>query len=93
MCIRDSLTVVYQHILVVDMVAGEQKPHRGGEWQSAVTPVGGEAAQPDKPAVVHDEIVGTEGKTGLIERYFSLMPEGDTTLQDIELSACLLYTS
>ena len=34
-----------------------------------------------------DEIVGTEGKTGLIERYFSLMPEGDTTLQDIELSA------
>ena len=23
-----------------------------------------------------DEIVGTEGKTGLIERYFSLMPEG-----------------
>jgi conjugation system TraG family ATPase len=34
-----------------------------------------------------DEIVGTEGKTGLIERYFSLMPEGNTTLQDIELSA------
>ena len=34
-----------------------------------------------------DEIVGTEGKTGLIERYFSLMSEGDTTLQDIELSA------
>ncbi len=35
-----------------------------------------------------DEIVGTEGKSaGLIERYFSLMPEGDTTLQDIELSA------
>ena len=34
-----------------------------------------------------DEIVGTEGKAGLIERYFSLMPEGDTTLQDIELSA------
>ena len=34
-----------------------------------------------------DEIVGTEGKTGLIERYFSLMPEGDTTLRDIELSA------
>ena len=32
---------------------------------------------------------GTEGKTGLIERYFSLMPEGDTTLQDIELSAFL----
>ena len=30
-----------------------------------------------------DEIVGTEGKAGLIERYFSLMPEGDTTLQDI----------
>ncbi len=28
-----------------------------------------------------------ERKTGLIERYFSLMPEGDTTLQDIELSA------
>ena len=56
-----------------------------------------------------DEIVGTEGNTGLIERYFSLMSEGDTTLQDIELSAremrigdnrlclhtlsCLLYTS
>ena len=34
-----------------------------------------------------DEIVGTEGKAGLVERYFSLMPEGDTTLQDIELSA------
>ena len=34
-----------------------------------------------------DEIVGTEGKAGLIERYFSLMSEGDTTLQDIELSA------
>ena len=34
-----------------------------------------------------DEIVGTEGKTGLIERYFLLMPEGNTTLQDIELSA------
>ena len=34
-----------------------------------------------------DEIVGTEGNTGLIERYFSLMPEGDITLQDIELSA------
>ena len=27
-----------------------------------------------------DEIVGTEGKAGLIERYFSLMPEGDTTV-------------
>ena len=34
-----------------------------------------------------DEIVGTEGKAGLVERYFSLMPEGDITLQDIELSA------
>ncbi len=34
-----------------------------------------------------DEIVGTDGKAGLIERYFSLMPEGDTTLQDIDLSA------
>ena len=34
-----------------------------------------------------DEIVGTEKSTGLIERYFSLMPEGDTTLQDIDLSA------
>ena len=34
-----------------------------------------------------DEIVGTEGKAGLIERYFSLMPEGNTTLQDIELAA------
>ncbi|MGG6550388.1 UNVERIFIED_CONTAM: TraG family conjugative transposon ATPase, partial [Prevotella sp. 15_C9] len=30
-----------------------------------------------------DEIVGTDGTTGLIERYFSLMPEGDVTLQDI----------
>ena len=27
-----------------------------------------------------DEIVGTEDKAGLIERYFSLMPEGDRTL-------------
>jgi len=26
-----------------------------------------------------DEIVGTDGKAGLIERYFSLMPEGDIT--------------
>ena len=34
-----------------------------------------------------DEIVGTDGKAGLIERYFSLMPEGDATLQDIDLSA------
>ena len=34
-----------------------------------------------------DEIVGSEKSTGLIERYFSLMPEGDTTLQDIDLSA------
>ena len=34
-----------------------------------------------------DEIVGTEKSAGLIERYFSLMPEGDTTLQDIDLSA------
>lgn len=34
-----------------------------------------------------DEIVGTEDKAGLIERYFSLMPEGDRTLQDIDLSA------
>ena len=33
------------------------------------------------------EIVGTEKSAGLIERYFSLMPEGDTTLQDIDLSA------
>ena len=40
-----------------------------------------------------DEIVGTEGKTGLIERYFSLMPEGDTTLQDIELSAREMRTA
>ena len=31
--------------------------------------------------------MGTEGKTGLVEHYFSLMPEGDTTLPDIELSA------
>ena len=29
-----------------------------------------------------DEIVGTEKSAGLIERYFSLMPEGDTTLQE-----------
>ena len=34
-----------------------------------------------------DEIVGTEKSAGLIERYFSLMPEGDATLQDIDLSA------
>ena len=34
-----------------------------------------------------DEIVGTEKSSGLVERYFSLMPEGDATLQDIELSA------
>ena len=34
-----------------------------------------------------DEIVGTEGKTGLVEHYFSLMPEGDTTLQKFEKSA------
>ena len=34
-----------------------------------------------------DELVGTEKSAGLIERYFSLMPEGDTTLQDIDLSA------
>ena len=34
-----------------------------------------------------DEVVGTDGKAGLIERYFSLMPEGDATLQDIDLSA------
>mgnify|MGYP000879511788 CR=1 FL=1 len=34
-----------------------------------------------------DELVGTDKSAGLIERYFSLMPEGDTTLQDIDLSA------
>ena len=34
-----------------------------------------------------DEIVGTEKSAGLIERYFSLMHEGDATLQDIDLSA------
>ena len=34
-----------------------------------------------------DELVGMEKSAGLIERYFSLMPEGDTTLQDIDLSA------
>ena len=28
-----------------------------------------------------DEIVGTEGKAGLIERYFSLMPEGGEAAQ------------
>ncbi len=27
-----------------------------------------------------DEIVGTDGKAGLLERYFSLMPEGDATV-------------
>lgn len=27
-----------------------------------------------------NEIVGTEGKTGLIEYYFLFMPEGDATL-------------
>ena len=32
-----------------------------------------------------DEVVGTDGKAGLIERYFSLLPEGDATLQDIDL--------
>lgn len=42
-----------------------------------------------------DEIVGTEKSAGLIERYFSLMPEGDTTLQDIDLSAkkCVSVTT
>ena len=34
-----------------------------------------------------DEIVGTDGKAGLLERYFSLLPEDNATLQDIELSA------
>ena len=34
-----------------------------------------------------DEIVGTNGKAGLLERYFSLLPEDNATLQDIELSA------
>mgnify|MGYP000803339399 CR=1 FL=1 len=34
-----------------------------------------------------DEITGTDGKAGVIERYFSLMPEGNATLQDIGLSA------
>ena len=34
-----------------------------------------------------DELVGTEKSAGLIERYFSLIPESDTTLQDIDLSA------
>ena len=34
-----------------------------------------------------DEIVGTEKSAGLIERYFSLMPEDNATLQDIDLSA------
>ena len=31
-----------------------------------------------------DEIVGTEKSAGLIERYFSLMPEGNATLQSAE---------
>lgn len=34
-----------------------------------------------------DEITGTDGKAGVIERYFSLMPEDNATLQDIGLSA------
>ena len=34
-----------------------------------------------------DEIVGTEKSAGLIERYFSFMPEDNATLQDIDLSA------
>ena len=32
-----------------------------------------------------DEIVGTDGKAGLLERYFSLLPEDNATLQDIAL--------
>ena len=34
-----------------------------------------------------DELVGTEKSAGLIERYFSLMPEDNATLQDIDLAA------
>ena len=33
------------------------------------------------------EIVGTEGKAGIIERYFSLQPEYEAVLQDIDLAA------
>ena len=34
-----------------------------------------------------DEIVGTDDRKGLLERYFSLMSESDVALQDIDLSA------
>ena len=34
-----------------------------------------------------DEIVGTDDRKGLLERYFSLMSENDVALQDIDLSA------
>ena len=34
-----------------------------------------------------DEIVGTDDRKGLLERYFSLMSENDIALQDIDLSA------
>ncbi|HCY42392.1 MAG TPA: conjugal transfer protein TraG [Prolixibacteraceae bacterium] len=34
-----------------------------------------------------DEIIGTENKAGLIEKYFSLSLEGNTCLQDMELGA------
>ena len=36
------LAVVDNHILVVDVVAGEQQPHRGGEGEAAVASVRGE---------------------------------------------------
>ena len=36
------LAVVDNHVLVVDVVAGEQQPHRGGEGEAAVRAVGGE---------------------------------------------------
>ena len=33
-----------------------------------------------------EELVGTDDTAGIIERYLSLLPEGDTCLQDIDLS-------
>ncbi|EEC95229.1 hypothetical protein PRABACTJOHN_03392 [Parabacteroides johnsonii DSM 18315] len=36
------LAVVDNHVLVVDVVAGKQQPHRGGEGEAAVRAVGGE---------------------------------------------------
>ena len=41
------LAVVDNHILVVDVVAGEQQPHGGGEGKAAVRAVGGKFFVPD----------------------------------------------